>query len=207
MAYVGQTRSRALIASLTALGYGEMTVRGELPPRRTPFAFDNGVFKDWRASRDFDTATYSADLERLARLPCQPDFLVVPDVVADGVASLRRSQEWVPRLRGSAPLYLVVQDGMGEREVVDALEPFAGLFVGGSLAWKLRTGAMWAALAHQHGRHCHIGRVGTAKRVRWARRSGADSIDSCLPLWSKEQLARFIAALGDQQLELFGGSL
>jgi hypothetical protein len=31
IAYVGQTRSRTLIARLAALGMGELVVRGELP--------------------------------------------------------------------------------------------------------------------------------------------------------------------------------
>ena len=46
IAYVGQTRSRALIVRLVALGVGELVVRGELPARRRPFAYDNGCFRD-----------------------------------------------------------------------------------------------------------------------------------------------------------------
>jgi hypothetical protein len=34
IAYVGQTRSRTLIARLAALGLGELVVRGELPAHR-----------------------------------------------------------------------------------------------------------------------------------------------------------------------------
>jgi hypothetical protein len=41
----------------------------------------------------------------------------------------------------------------------------------------------------------HIGRVGTADRVRWARDVSADSIDSSLPLRHREHLTRFLAAL------------
>lgn len=74
---------------------------------------------------------------------------------------------------------------------------FSGIFVGGSLPWKLETGAQWVREAHARHLPCHIGRVGTAKRVRWAKASGADSIDSCLPLWSEENLIAFLRALGD----------
>jgi len=206
MVYVGQTRSRKLIAHLSVRGFGEMTVRGELPPRRRPWALDNGVFKDWRAERDFDAAAYTADLARLATMDA-PDFLVVPDIVAGGEDSLRRSLEWAPRLRGLASLYLVVQDGMREAAVSDALEPFAGIFVGGTLPWKLCTGRAWVRLARATGRRCHIGRVGTARRVLWAKRIEADSIDSCLPLWSTPQLRRFCGALDNTQTELFGGDV
>jgi len=53
-----------------------------------------------------------------------------------------------------------------------------------------------------HNRPVHIGRVGTAKRVRWARRIGASSIDSALPLWSADKLRTFVAALECRQMEL-----
>lgn len=49
---------------------------------------------------------------------------------------------------------------------------------------------------------CHVGRVGTAKRVAWARRIGATSIDSSLPLWSVENLRSFRVAVDGRQLEL-----
>jgi hypothetical protein len=85
---------------------------------------------------------------------------------------------------------------------------FAVLFVGGSLPWKLNTGAMWARVAHANGRDCHVGRVGSAKRVRWAVDAGADSIDSSLPLWSAEKTDVFLAALDSarRQTSLFEGA-
>lgn len=60
----------------------------------------------------------------------------------------------------------------------------------------------WVRFAHARGMPVHIGRVGTARRVRWARRIGADSIDSCVPLWSRENLDVFAAALDSRQMEL-----
>jgi len=39
----------------------------------------------------------------------------------------------------------------------------------------------WAKLARQRGLRCHIGRLGTAARVHWARSTGATRIDSALP--------------------------
>jgi hypothetical protein len=42
------------------------------------------------------------------------------------------------------------------------------------------------------------------RRVRWAQRIGADSIDSALPLWSDANLDRFLGALEPtKQHELF----
>jgi hypothetical protein len=175
-----------------------MTCREEAPPRRWPWAFDNGAFGDWRAGKRWDAGAYERALERVAH----PDFLVVPDVVAGGLRSLEVSLQWVRRLHGVGPLYLAVQDGMREADVGPELAPFAGIFIGGTLEWKIRHGATWVAFAHAHGRRCHVGRVGAMRRIAWARRIGADSIDSSLPLWSADNLARFAAALAATQMEL-----
>lgn len=195
--YLGQTRSAAWIRTLSSYGFGECVSRGEFPPRRTPWFMDNGAFGDWLAGRGFDVSAYERDLARLLASNLRPDFLVVPDLVARGKESLLFSLSWVERLCAIAPLYFVVQDGMGE-EIVPDLKPFAGLFVGGSLPWKLKTGAQWVALAHELGLRCHIGRVGTEKRVRWARRIGADSIDSSLSLWAEANFRRFLRGFEDE---------
>jgi hypothetical protein len=54
--YVGQTRSKRLIHQLEQLGFGECTLRGRLPPRRTRFGwfYDNGAFAD--CGRGFESA-------------------------------------------------------------------------------------------------------------------------------------------------------
>jgi hypothetical protein len=128
----------------------------------------------------------------------RPDFIVLPDKVAAGAESLELSLQWSRRLRGVAPLSLVVQDGMEPPEVMNALVDTAAtvLFVGGSLEWKLDTAPQWVRLAHSYGRRCHVGRCGTMVRVRWAREIHADSVDSTTPLWSDAHLERFVRALG-----------
>jgi len=132
-----------------------------------------------------------------------PDFVVCPDKVADS-ESLEFSRSWADICRGGlpeTPCFLAVQDGM--KITPDTLEGFDGVFVGGTIPWKIRTGEKWTQLAHSVGLQCHIGRVGTAKRVKWAQRIGADSIDSSLPLWSKDNLRIFVTALNNRQIELF----
>ncbi len=204
-AYVGKTRSRSLMARLDQLGIGECTVRGELSPQREScgWFYDNGAFRDFQAGRPFDALRFTRDMWAIAnggrreRRFSAPDFIVLPDLVAAGAASLAFSRSWKgdPLVRWAAPLYLAVQDGMEEAQVAAELEGIAGIFVGGSLEWKLATGKAWAAFAHARGLRCHIGRVGTAQRVAWARDAGADSIDSCLPLWSTSNLDVFAEAL------------
>jgi hypothetical protein len=198
--FIGQTRGRALTARLTAYGFGEITQPDEGRPRRRPFVRDNRAWKDYIAGVPFGEARFRAALENDRADP--PLFVVVPDRVAGGVESLRFSLSWVDECKVVAPAYLVVQDGMHLRQVARVLHRFDGLFVGGTLGWKIKTAGAWVKLAHARGLPCHIGRVGTAKRVRWARRIGADSIDSCLPLFAERNLQVFLAALGCSQIEL-----
>lgn len=196
-AYVGQTRAAELIETLSGFEIGECVVRGTIPPRRTPWFYDNGAYGDWRAGRSFDGVRYLRDIWRIREwvdLP-KPDFVVLPDLVAQGAASLAFTAEWLPQSVCGAPLYLAVQDGMTPADVRPLIPLIGGLFVGGSLPWKIRTSAMWVDLAHDCGMPAHVGRVGTFERVQWAKRIGADSIDSCLPLWSVEHLERFVSSL------------
>lgn len=94
--------------------------------------------------------------------------------------------------------YLVVQEGMAPAQVGEVLPRFGGVFIGGaSMEWKLGTAPDWIALAHAHGVRCHIGRIGTVERLELARRLGADSVDSCQPLWNLDRLEAFGLAASD----------
>jgi hypothetical protein len=196
-AYVGQTRSAKLMRVLDGLGISELTQRGERP-RRRPFAQDNLAYADHKAGRLFDGEAFWKTCLKLETAGERPDFLVVPDIVAGGLDSLKFSQAWMISLeRFPWPQYLPVQDGMTESDVVSALTArITGIFVGGSTEWKEATGASWAKFAHGRGLLCHIGRVGTARKVRWALTTGCDSLDSSLPLFSTDNLRRFVEALG-----------
>jgi hypothetical protein len=119
-----------------------------------------------------------------------------------GLASLEVSMLWVERLEG-LPLYLAVQDGMSTADVAPVLDYFLGIFVGGTLPWKLRAASSWVDFAHENGKRCHVGRVGTVGRVEWARAIGVDSIDSSLPLWCEEQMQAFLGALESAQGRLW----
>lgn len=191
-AYVGQTRSRtkAMLALLRS-GIGEATCRGEYPPYRLPWFYDNGAFRDWTAGKTWDVSAWLSEVQYVITHDPRPDFVVAPDVVGGGLASLRVSLHWVPVIK-SARVFLAVQDGMKPKDIEDYVTVFDGIFIGGTLPWKLRTGCEWVQWAHSRDLPCHIGRCGTPKRVRWAKDIGADSIDSCLPLWTKQRLREFI---------------
>lgn len=208
-AYVGQTRAAELVRELTELGIGECVVRGQLPARRPIYFYDNGAFVDFMHKRPFGIGQFMADMRALRAggkghrrtgrmIPlAKPQFIVLPDIVAQGPESLAESESWVAACEGIAPLYLAVQNGMREADVEKALRPsIRGLFVGGDLTWKFETAPHWTAMAHAKGLAVHVGRVGTVARVEWARRIGVDSIDSSFPLWTRDRMTEFVAALG-----------
>lgn len=209
--YVGQTRDRAFVKQLQELGVGECTNRGELPPRRWPWFLDNGAFTDWKATKPFDLNRWIRDTRHIiCRLESgewapekAPDFTVVPDLVGGGKDSLDFSLEhlfWLEYLE--VPHYVAVQDGMTEEMVRSVLHNFGGIFVGGTLEWKLETMGLWTQMAHFHNMKCHVGRIGTIPRMRLARSLGVDSIDSCQPLWTRDRLAKFVqAVMGDDDGE------
>lgn len=203
MAYVGDTRSRKLLAKLRRFGIGQIIIRGRLRGRRLDrWAYDNGAFEDWRKGRDFDAAQFISDLREMMATGERPDWIVLPDRVADRHSG-DLSKSWLRRLNRlgltPAPFYFAVQDGMASADV--PWDEIAGIFVGGTLDWKRRAVANWAALARKHGIKCHYARCGTARRIAQAKALGYDSLDSCLPLWSRENCASFLGAL--DQVEMF----
>lgn len=202
MVYAGETRSRALRARLVARGFGVCVVRGrvkkaDLAAWDWRYFYDNGAFVDYRNGVPFDDSAFLGDVLDLVDLPegRRPAFVTLPDEVAGGLRSLALSMSWLARV-GRLPLRwaLVVQDDMSPDDIPWEA-PFDVIFVGGSTGWKLRTMASWARVAHQQGRACHVGRVGSAKRLRAARIDGADSVDSALPLFGECNLAPFLREL------------
>jgi hypothetical protein len=202
--YIGQTRSHALVAKLAAAGFGECVQRDEWTPRRAAqgWFLDNGAYKDFKAGRSFDADVFRRAFERLASAPA-PDFIVVPDIVAGGSASLELSTAWwleVGELARSAwgvdvPRYVAVQDGMSRDDILGAIGLVAGgrggIFIGGTTDWKLAAAPGIILEAHRAGVPVHIGRIGSGKRLVWARAIGADSVDSTIPL--REERKREIA--------------
>jgi hypothetical protein len=107
-------------------------------------------------------------------------FATAPDVVGDAKATLERSLPLLPKIRALGyPAALVAQDGLEDLEV--PWDDFDALFVGGSTEWKLGPGATsLAAEAKRRGKHTHLGRVNSRRRVFFARLAipgGYDSVD------------------------------
>lgn len=186
----GQRVQVAMLAG--RLGYIDTPAQGN---RRYPFVTwcaDNGCFGKGYPG-DWDWIGWLArnvdDVES-----CK--FATAPDVVGDAVATLARSQPWLPMIRklGYAAA-LVAQDGLEDLTV--PWDAFDALFIGGSTEWKL--GAAAAALTAQakaRGKWVHMGRVNSRKRLVYADDIGCDSADGTyLTYGPKVNLPRLLSWL------------
>ena len=105
-------------------------------------------------------------------------WVVAPDIVCGGIASLERSLEWLPHLLNLTPrVLLAVQNGMEPNHLRQYLSRRVGLFVGGDTKWKLSTMARWGQLAAETGAWCHVGRVNSARRIHQCVLAGVHSFD------------------------------
>jgi len=107
----------------------------------------------------------------------QLDFIACPDIVAGGLKSLEFSMDWVKRLQCDK-LYLVIQDGMTPDDVEPYLENFKGLFIGGSMPWKLSVIEKFTKFAHSHEKRIHVGQIGRLELLNQCKVLGVDSVDS-----------------------------
>jgi hypothetical protein len=107
-------------------------------------------------------------------------FVTVPDTVCDARATLDEFERWHATLGAgrpySLPLALVLQNGQEDLPV--PWTRLAAVFIGGDTAWKLgEPAADLVAQAKAHGKHVHMGRVNSDKRIRYAAEIGCDSFD------------------------------
>jgi len=175
MPYASRTGTRRNLDALRKAGWRLLvSARGVLRTEGFPYALDNGAWTAFQRGEPFDVPAFEKAVALLGR---GADWIVVPDKVADASESLRMAEEWVPRLRGTAPLLIAVQDGMTEADVAHWLHEGCGVFLGGSTEWKLATMREWGHVCRRYGVHYHVARVNSAKRIALAKEAGAMSID------------------------------
>lgn len=175
--YASRTGTRRNLATLRSHGWRLLVSRAGVW-RTEGFAYcaDNGAWSDHLAKRPFDEAQFGKFAPLFGP---GADFIVAPDIIAGGTASLALSARWIEPLRqmGCKLVLLSLQDGMDPSHIASVLRPGVGLFLGGSTAWKLATMQQWGEFAHRCGVYYHVARVNTAKRMRLAHASGAHSVD------------------------------
>lgn len=155
------------------------------------YAIDNGAWGAFQSGRDWPESDFCGLVDELG---AGADWIVLPDIVSGGVASLSLSLSWVDRLSGLR--LLPVQDGMTPDDVRPHLSESVGIFLGGSCAnspekpgycadfpngWKIDTMRAWGDLAREAGCYFHVARVNTARRIRYCQDAGADSYDGTSP--------------------------
>lgn len=205
MPYASRTGTRTTLAALRAAGWRLLiSAAGVWRDEGMPYAIDNGAWSAHQSRRPFDSAAFVGLVEAKG---AGADFVVVPDVVGDGAASLAMSIAWLPWLRWRLPwpgprLLIPVQNGMGCEDVAHLLDERHGVFVGGDTDWKLRTMRTWGGLTRSLGAHLHVGRVNTQRRVRLCQDAGADSFDGSGVVRFPSTLARVDAAVRQAALEM-----
>lgn len=170
MQIVGLAKSGALPIGLMltpATGYARHT--GSF----AAFACDTGCFAQ---PERYDTGRYLRWLSGIPN-PKRCLFATAPDVVCDAAATLRRSLPVLPLIRAlGLPAALVAQNGLTvETTPWDELD---ALFLGGDTAWKLgHEASALVAAARAWGKHCHMGRVNSLRRLQAAAIMGCHSAD------------------------------
>lgn len=178
--YASRTGTKRNLAALRRAGWGLLVSRAAewRTEGFTRWAADNGAWSDYQAQRDFDEDAYERFLTWVEAQTPLPDWLVLPDVVAGGAASLALSTRYLNRCQAVAPMVLVaVQDGLEPADVAPIVSSRVGIFLGGSTQWKLRRMIEWGAFCAERRIYYHVARVNTSKRMALAQAAGADSID------------------------------
>lgn len=141
------------------------------------FAADNGCFNGLDAPAFLRLLAFLAGLER------RPLFVAVPDVVADATETLARFRVWAPMIHSlNLPVAFVGQDGLQPQQV--PWDEFDAYFIGGSDRWKLSGySRQLVEEAKERGKHVHMGRVNSERRIYTAVRWGCDTIDGTGFTW------------------------
>lgn len=207
---VGDGRGPKWSAQLERHGFGRVwcPLRGGRPQwwgDDEPWGIDCGSFPAWVAGETYDVGLFMEKLWQWhGELPVRPLWVVVPDVVTDWPATVRRAGKWLERMPQDWPRFLVLQNGATPPAVEEFVDRIDGLFLGGDDEFK-GTAPMWCEFAHDAGLAFHYGRASTLDRLTTAIRIGVDSLDSTQGMWSREEWRRFVRNVQSarEQLDVF----
>lgn len=203
-AYATRTGTKRNLKALRDAGWGLLvTPDAARTEGFTEYGIDNGAWSAHTKGLDWDS-TYRAKFERLVEdYGAAADFIVAPDIVAAGAASLARSVEWLPALRSVGCLVLIpVQDDMRpDPSLTRHLGDTVGLFVGGSTEFKIASLPTWSWVAREWDCYLHVARVNSVRRIRYCQAYGVDSIDGTSASRYAVELTKLDAALRQPMLK------
>jgi len=187
IAYASRTGTRRNLAALRSRRWRLLvSATGAHRTEGFGYAIDNGAWTAHQRGVRFDGGRFVALLDKLGR---GADWIVVPDVVGHARASLRLSARWLARVEPyGAPMLIAVQDGMTPADVAAWVAGGAGVFLGGTTAYKLASALAWGAWCRARGAYFHVARVNSARRIRLCQEARAHSFDGSGP-------SRFASAL------------
>lgn len=173
--YASRTGTRRNLALLREAGWRLfVSAKGVLRTEGFPYALDNGAWTAFTRGEPFDVEAFERALDMLG---AAADFVIAPDIVAGGRASLDLSVSWLPKLADAQLVLIPNQDGLEPEDFADLVGPRVGVFHGGSTEWKVSQMVKWGRWCAERGVYFHVGRVNTAVRFRLAHVAGAWSVD------------------------------
>lgn len=136
-----------------------------------PFALDNDAFAAWTKGTPWNESMWLSMLDTLRHdTDFTPRWVLVPDVVADRDATLRKWDKYSGIAEQFGwPLAMAVQDGMTPEDVPEGCV----IFVGGTTKWKWDSVEMWASTNHR----VHVGRVNEVSKLVLCEKLGVESVD------------------------------
>lgn len=205
--YASRTGTRRNLDAMRQRGWGLLVSRAGV--WRTEgfehICADNGAWSDFQVGRPFDEDAFERFLEWLAMQPVVADWIVLPDIVAGGIASLELSLRYLNRCLSVAPLVLIaVQDGMSEADLSPLVGSSVGVFLGGSTKWKLETMWNWGRFCARRSVYYHVARVNSARRMLLAIAAGAESIDGTSVTMYAKTIDRLDDAARRELVDPFG---
>lgn len=178
--YASRTGTKRNLAALKKYGWGLMVSRGGVWRTEgfTRVVGDNGAWRDFQEDKPFDEEEYIRFLDWVKYQPIAFEWLVLPDIVAGGLKSLKLSLKYLDLCASVAPLVLLpVQDGMRTTHIKPYVDHKVGVFLGGSTEWKLQTMCKWGQFCAENEIYYHVARVNSIRRMFLAIESGASSVD------------------------------
>lgn len=175
--YASRTGTKSTLANMRDMGWSILvSAAGVLRTEGFEvWGVDNGAWSAFQQGKPFDEDAFSRAIDKVGE---GAQWVVLPDIVAGGMASLELSLKWLDRLKGFPErLLIAVQDGMTPDDVRHYLGPMVGIFLGGSTEWKLATMNAWGQVARRRNCYFHVGRVNSLKRINACAQAGADSFD------------------------------
>lgn len=173
--YASRTGTRRNLALLREAEWRLfVSAKGVLRTEGFPYALDNGAWTAHTQGEPFDVPAFEKALDLLG---ADADFVIAPDIVAGGRASLDLSLSWLDRLDDARMVLIPNQDGLEPEDFEGIVSPRVGIFHGGSTDWKVDQMVRWGRWCAVRDVYFHVGRVNTGPRFRLAHVAGANSVD------------------------------